>query len=219
MENNKPLKSESLPASYASPVYGSPSNSPTLMRSSEKRRKNRPSLVSSRTNSRPQLPRYANSSTLPIYDKSEDAGSNFNSQTRLEREFEERREAMFEEIRAMTPGTLVEEGTNYSCEDGLRMPREFSAFSSVLSSSSTSSPSSGAYTAYSDFPSLDATPSAVNYSSNRSDSTELSRLELFHQYLADLANHQELSSDGRIQKYDQLISYIKKIFLKNIFNF
>lgn len=102
--------------------------------------------MSSRTNSRPQLPRYAVSSTLPLEESGEHSygfeeetedteeqrrKSSIGKRTALEEEFAERREALCEEIMAMPPNVKPE---TIPCvrEDGLSRFHEGNAVAATL---------------------------------------------------------------------------------------
>ena len=149
----KAWKSASSPASLTDSFAGVP-GSPKTMRESEKRRKQRPFLVSSRTNSRPQLPRYAVSSTLPLEEsgshetEEEENNTNNNSNNQislsssnrispksaLQIDFEERREALLDEIMSLPFGSVsVGAGqSSFQTEEGARYPIESPAVAATL---------------------------------------------------------------------------------------
>jgi hypothetical protein len=188
-------------------------------------------LVSSRSNSRPGLARYAASSSslaLPAASPARHAGAEEQSAT--EQEFARRRAAVLAKWGAMPAGCVQEDACDETEEEMAEESKQRGRGALEELKRDSMGPGTGCYSAgYAEGPlsragdtkSNDETTATGNYAtlpsafsspfvSSTSGDAELTRLEQFHRYLAELAADQRGSSfRERMRKYEQLTAVVE----------
>ena len=176
-------------------------------------------LVSSRTNSRPQLPRYASSAAslvaVPAAAAAAACAPAASEASEAERSFARRRDALLAEWRALPAGCVATDASEETEEEeqaalgsraalGESLP-EGEALGCYTTGYSDAPPLTGNYTNLPAPGSLHGSPLGLPH-----NGVELSRLEQFHGFIAELSAEKGRGSfRDRLHKFEQLVGVVE----------